>query len=148
MEDGEAIARVFEPSMPGPETQPLFDLARELGIGFYLGYAELTGDGRRFNTSVLVDETGGIVGRYRKIHLPGHADHKPEAPFQHLEKKYFEVGNEGFSVWPTMATKIGMCICNDRRWPEAFRVMGLQSAEIVALGYNTPSHNKIGRAHV
>src|SRR3546814_2902995 len=97
MEDGEAIARVFEPSMPGPETQPLFDLARELGIGFYLGYAELTGDGRRFNTSVLVDETGGIVGRYRKIHLPGHADHKPEAPFQHLEKKYFEVGNEGRS---------------------------------------------------
>src|SRR3546814_8720498 len=79
MEDGEAIARFFEPSMPGPETQPLFDLARALGIGFYLGYAELTGDGRRFNTSVLVDETGGIVGRYRKIHLPGHADPKPEA---------------------------------------------------------------------
>lgn len=141
MEDDEAVKRFFEPSMPGPETQPLFDLARELGIGFYLGYAELTEDGRRFNTSVLVDEKGQTVGRYRKIHLPGHADHKPEAPFQHLEKKYFEVGNGGFGVWPTMETKIGMCICNDRRWPEAFRVMGLQSAEIVALGYNTPSHN-------
>src|SRR3546814_6263553 len=106
-----------------PRTYTLFPYTT-----LFRSYAELTGDGRRFNTSVLVDGTGGIVGRYRKIHLPGHADHKPEAPFQHLEKKYFEVGNEGFSVWPTMATKIGMCICNDRRWPEAFRVMGLQSA--------------------
>jgi predicted amidohydrolase len=81
------------------------------------------------------------VGRYRKVHLPGHDDHKPAAPFQHLEKKYFQVGNEGFKVWDTMDTRMGMCICNDRRWPETFRVMGLQSAEVVVLGYNTPSHN-------
>jgi predicted amidohydrolase len=40
-----------------------------------------------------------------------------------------------------MDTRMGMCICNDRRWPETFRVMGLQSAEVVVLGYNTPSHN-------
>ncbi len=51
------------------------------------------------------------------------------------------MGNEGFKVFETLDTKIGMCICNDRRWPETFRVMGLQSAEIVALGYNTPSQN-------
>ena len=51
------------------------------------------------------------------------------------------VGDEGFKVWSTVGTKIGMCICNDRRWPETFRVMGLQSAEVVVLGYNTPSHN-------
>lgn len=141
MSEEEAVERFFERSMPGPETQPLFDLAAEFGIGFYLGYAELTPDGRRFNTSILTDEKARIVGRYRKIHLPGHAHHIPTAPFQHLEKKFFEVGNEGFKVWETLGARIGMCICNDRRWAETYRVMGLQSAEIVALGYNTPSWN-------
>ncbi|RYZ03111.1 MAG: N-carbamoyl-D-amino-acid hydrolase, partial [Comamonadaceae bacterium] len=140
-DEAEVDARFFEPSMPGPETQVLFDLARTLGIGFYLGYAERTEDGRHFNTAVLVDDKASIVGRYRKVHLPGHSHHIPEAPFQHLEKKYFEVGNEGFKVWNALGTQVGMCICNDRRWPETFRVMGLQSAEIVALGYNTPSLN-------
>ncbi len=141
MADQEEVDRFFERSMPNAATQPLFDAARKYGIGFYLGYAELTPDGQRFNTAVMVDQAGNIVGRYRKVHLPGHADHKPQAPFQHLEKRYFEVGNEGFKVWNTMGTKIGMCICNDRRWPETFRVMSLQSAELVVLGYNTPSHN-------
>ena len=65
----------------------------------------------------------------------------PEAPFQHLEKRYFDVGNEGFKVWRAFDAVVGMCICNDRRWPETYRVMGLQGAEIVALGYNTPTLN-------
>lgn len=141
MDDTEVNARFFEASMPGPVTQPLFDLGRELGIGFYLGYAELTTEGQRFNTSILVDEQARIVARYRKIHLPGHSDHKPDAPFQHLEKKYFEVGNEGFGVTPMLGTLIGQCLCNDRRWPETYRVMSLQSARLVVLGYNTPSWN-------
>jgi predicted amidohydrolase len=141
MSDQTEIDRFFERSMPNAATQPLFDEAKKLEVGFYLGYAELTLQGERFNTSVLVDRRGTLVGRYRKVHLPGHAEHKPAAPFQHLEKRYFQVGNEGFKVWKTMGTSIGMCICNDRRWPETFRVMGLQSAELVVLGYNTPSHN-------
>ncbi|MEO7405168.1 MAG: N-carbamoyl-D-amino-acid hydrolase [Burkholderiales bacterium] len=139
--DQAEVDRFFEREMPSAATRPLFDEAKRRGIGFYLGYAELTPAGEHFNTAILVDQTGAIVGRYRKVHLPGHSDHKSAAPFQHLEKKYFEVGNEGFKVWRTMDTKIGMCICNDRRWPETFRVMGLQSAEVVALGFNTPSWN-------
>lgn len=141
MSQEEAQARYFETDMPGPETQALFDEARKLGIGFYLGYAELTAEGRPFNTSILVDKTGRIVGKYRKIHLPGHDDHKADAPFQHLEKKYFNVGDKTFGVWDTLGAKIGMCLCNDRRWPETWRVMSLQSAEVVVLGYNTPSLN-------
>lgn len=141
MAEQEEIDRFFERSMPNAATQPLFDAARQYGIGFYLGYAELTPEGHRFNSAVLVDRSGTIIGHYRKVHLPGHSDHKPQAPFQHLEKRYFEVGDEGFKVWNTMDTKVGMCICNDRRWPETFRVMSLQSAELVVLGYNTPSHN-------
>jgi predicted amidohydrolase len=133
MEDqAEVDARFFEKELPSKETQPLFDEAKKLGIGFYIGYAELTAQKRRFNTSILVGPDGKIVGKYRKVHLPGHADHKPKAAFQHLEKKYFEVGDLGFRVWRFMDTITGMLICNDRRWPEAFRV---------ALGFNTPTEN-------
>jgi len=144
MTDQNEIDRFFEREMPGSEIRPLFDLARELGVGFYLGYAELTqekGELHRYNTSILVERGGQIIGRYRKIHLPGHSEHLPDAPFQHLEKRYFEVGNDGFKVWRVFDAVIGMCICNDRRWPETFRVMGLQGVEIVALGYNTPTEN-------
>ena len=145
MEDqAEVDAKYFERSLPSAETQPLFDEAKKLGIGFYIGYAELTeekGKLRRFNTAVLVGPDGTFVGKYRKVHLPGHADHKPKAAFQHLEKKYFEVGDLGFRVWRYLDTITGMLICNDRRWPEAFRVLALQGAEIVALGFNTPTEN-------
>lgn len=144
MTDQAEIDKFFESQMPSPETQPLFELARDLGIGFYLGYAELTeeaGRTRRFNTSILVGPDGRIIGRYRKIHLPGHSEHLPKAPFQHLEKRYFDVGNEGFKVWRILDSIVGMCICNDRRWPETYRVMGLQGVEIIALGYNTPVAN-------
>src|SRR5258705_11402140 len=142
MEDqAEVDARFFEKSIPSKETQPLFDEAKKLGIGFYIGYAELTPDNHRYNAAILVAPDGRIIGKYRKVHLPGHADHKPKAAFQHLEKKYFEVGDLGFRVWRYMDTITGMLICNDRRWPEAFRVLALQGAEIVALGFNTPTEN-------
>ena len=140
IEDEAELDSFFEESMPGPETRALFDAARELGIGFHLGYAEIDG-GRRFNTAILVDKAGDIVARYRKIHLPGHRAHEPGRDFQHLEKRYFEVGNLGFPVWEVMGGRLGMLICNDRRWPEAFRVLGLQGVELVLIGYNTPTFN-------
>lgn len=141
MEEREAQERFFETAMPNAQVQPLFDEARKLGMGFYLGYAELTPEGLPFNTAITVDRAGSIVGKYRKIHLPGHAEHKPQAPFQHLEKKFFQVGDLGFRVFDADGVRTGMCICNDRRWPETYRVMALQGAELVVLGYNTPSVN-------
>ena len=141
MTDQAEVDAFFEREMPSAETRPLFEAAARHGIGFYLGYAELTPEGRRYNTSILVDDTGHLVGKYRKVHLPGHAEHEPERPWQHLEKRYFEVGDLGFPVWRTMGGAMGMCICNDRRWPETFRVMGLQGVELVMLGYNTPDRN-------
>jgi predicted amidohydrolase len=141
MTEEAAHARFFETAMPSAETQPLFDEAKKLGVGFYLGYAELTEGKVGYNTSILVNQQAEIVGKYRKIHLPGHADHKVDAPFQHLEKKFFAVGDLGFRVFDTMGARFGMCLCNDRRWPETYRVLALQSAEIVVLGYNTPSMN-------
>lgn len=134
------VDRFFETQMPNDAVMPLFELARELGVGFSLGYAELTDDGAHFNTSILVDAGGNIVGKYRKIHLPGHREHEPWRAFQHLEKRYFEPGNLGFPVFEAFGGRLGMCICNDRRWPETFRVLGLQGVELTLLGYNTPVH--------
>jgi predicted amidohydrolase len=139
-EEPEWIDRWFEREMPSAETQPLFEEAAKLGVGFHLGYGELTPEGRHFNTAILVDRAGRIVGKYRKIHLPGHASHEPWRPFQHLEKRYFEKGDYGFPVFDAFDGKVGMCICNDRRWPETWRMLGLGGAELVVLGYNTPLH--------
>jgi predicted amidohydrolase len=141
MTDQAEIDSWFELEMPGTTTQPLFEGAARFGIGISFGYAELTPDGRHFNTSILVDRRGSIVGKYRKVHLPGHADFDPQRSFQHLEKRYFQPGDLGFPVWRTMGGIFGMCICNDRRWPETYRVMGLQGVEMIVLGYNTPSAN-------
>jgi len=146
VDDPNDVEKYFENQMPSPETMPLFELARSKGIGFYLGYAERTEEGGKphhFNTSVLIGPDGRMIGKYRKVHLPGHDDHRPNVPYQHLEKKYFEVGNLGFNVWKMFEkeVRIGQCICNDRRWPETFRVMSLKGAEMVVLGYNTPTDN-------
>jgi len=144
MEDQAEIDAFFEREMPGNETAPLFSEARGLNIAFALGYAELTQEGgrtRRFNTKILTDKAGRIVSKYRKIHLPGHAEHEPWRAFQHLEKRYFEVGNLSWPVVRALGANIGMMICNDRRWPESYRVMGLQDVEMILLGYNTPRHN-------
>jgi len=150
MEDQAEIDAFFEREMPGPETRPLFDEAARLGMAFCLGYAELIQEGgalRRYNTSILVDRAGRIVGKYRKVHLPGHGEHEPWRPFQHLEKRYFDVGDLGFPVWRTLGGVLGMCICNDRRWPETYRVMALQGVEMILLGYNTPVHNPPAPEH-
>jgi predicted amidohydrolase len=141
MEDQSEVDKWFETEMPGPATQPLFDAARQHGIAITFGYAEKTLDGHHFNTSILTDKSGQIVGKYRKIHLPGHSEFDTERAFQHLEKRYFEPGDLGFPVWRNLNAWMGMCICNDRRWPEVYREMGLQGVELITLGYNTPSVN-------
>lgn len=130
----------YETSMPSPVTQPLFDEARRLSIGFSLGYAELTPDGHRFNTQILVEKDGSVVAKYHKVHIPGHEHHEPDRPFQHAERYYFAPGPEGFGVWKAFGARVGMMICNDRRWPETYRVMGLKGVEMILCGYNTPIH--------
>ena len=141
IEDQAELESYYEINMPSATTQPLFDEAKKLGIGFYLGYAELlieNGAKRYFNTSILVNKNSKIICTYRKVHLPGHEKPQPDRDFQHLEKRYFEPGNLGFPVVKGFGGNMGMAICNDRRWPETYRVMGLQDVEMIMLGYNTP----------
>ena len=134
----------YEEGLPSPAMVPLFEEAKRLGVGFYLGYAEKVTEGgetHRFNTAVLVAPNGDILGKYRKIHLPGTKDPIGDLEFEHLEKRYFEVGDLGFPTFATPSGRFGMCICNDRRWPETFRTMALRGAEVFMLGYNTPTRN-------
>ena len=148
--ESEALDHYFERGMPNPAVQSLFDRARALGIGFYVGYAELTSDGQRFNCSILVDGDGEILGRYRKVHLPGTVEPRAGAAYQQLEKRYFEYGDLGFPAFkagPNWCNAImGMMICNDRRWPEAWRVLGLQGVELVCVGYNSAAYDPNGGA--
>jgi N-carbamoyl-D-amino-acid hydrolase len=130
----------YERAMPNEATQPLFDEARRLGIGFCLGYALLDADGHRWNVQTLVEGDGSIVATYRKTHIPGHEHNEPDRPFQHAERYYFEPSPDGFGVWRAFGGLMGMMICNDRRWPETYRVMGLQGVEMILCGYNTPIH--------
>jgi predicted amidohydrolase len=139
-EDRDEIDAWFEVEMPGPDTKPLFEEAQALGVGFCLGYAERTPDGHHYNSQVLVDPEGSVVATYRKVHIPGHETPEPDRPFQHLERYYFEPGPDGFGVWRAFDGVVGMMICNDRRWPETYRVMGLQGVELILCGYNTPIH--------
>jgi len=141
MPDWKEVDTWFETEMPNAATMPLFERARDLGVAMTFGYAELTPEGRRFNTSIVTNRKGEIIGKYRKVHLPGHDEYDPARAFQHLEKRYFEPGDLGFNVWRNEGVIMGMAICNDRRWPETYRCMGLQGVELITIGYNTPSVN-------
>lgn len=142
IEDEEEMLSFFEREMPSEATQPLFDEAARLGIGFCLGYAEVLTDDEgvthRYNTQILVDRDGSEVAKFRKIHIPGHSERQDWRPFQHAERHFFESGPDGFGVWRAFGGIVGMAICNDRRWSETYRVMGLQGVELILIGYNTP----------
>ncbi|KAK2046669.1 carbon-nitrogen hydrolase [Colletotrichum somersetense] len=131
------------------QTKPLFDKAKELGVDISVGFAEKTDDGETFNSCIYYHaKTGSILSKYRKVHLPGDFEPfaDPDATNQ-LEKRYFKPGDLGFNAFrvpdlvePTKERGepiFGMMICNDRRWAESWRVLGLQGVEVVLCGYNT-----------
>lgn len=137
IEDRAELLSYYDLDTPFARVSSFFTRAAELGIAVVMGYAEQTAEGRLFNSSVLADEAGDVALKYRKIHLPGFGEPQ-EAEHQLLEKRYFEVGDLGFPVAAWKRTRVGLAICNDRRWAETYRMMALQRAEIVCLGYNTP----------
>ena len=138
----------FEREMPNAGVRPLFDRARALGVGFYLGYAEMTPERVRYNSAILVQPDGSVLGQYRKVHLPGSVEPRAGEHYQQLEKRYFAYGDRGFPAFRAGAAWqggiLGMMICNDRRWPEAWRVLGLQGVELVCVGYNSAAYDPNG----
>ncbi|KAK5047509.1 hypothetical protein LTR84_006606 [Exophiala bonariae] len=155
--------------LTSPTTAAFFSEARRLSVDVSLGFAERTPEGEGFNTSIYYSaSTHSILSKYRKIHLPGFVDPLPDPnAINQLEKKYFQPGNLGFTAFRAPAlvgittehsdsTKVprsssereamrgdpifGMIICNDRRWPEAWRCLALQGTEVVFCGYNTQGY--------
>ncbi|KAK0266675.1 hypothetical protein LTR91_022525 [Friedmanniomyces endolithicus] len=148
IDDADELASWFEHGdvTTSGNTAPLFDKARQLGVDISLGFAEAAESGERFNSSIYYHaKSGNVLSKYRKIHLPGDFEpfDDPEAVNQ-LEKRYFKPGDLGFQAFrvPDLAESsepiMGMMICNDRRWTEAWRCLGLQGVEVVLCGYNTP----------
>lgn len=134
-------ARWFEQEMPSPLTRPIWDVATRAGITFCLPYAEACGD-TPFNSSAVVLPNGEVAGKYRKTHIPGFTEPQPGRTFTGLEKRYFVDGDLPFPVYDTPKAKLGVLICYDRRFPEAYRSYQLAGAELVLIGYNTGTRER------
>jgi N-carbamoyl-D-amino-acid hydrolase len=125
----------FETEVPPKCLEPLLRRAGQAGVACHVGFAEKAG-AKYFNTAILTDERGALAGMYRKIHLPGVT--KPDGYAQVYEPYFFSVGDTGFRVFPTRKAQVGIAVCQDRRFPESYRSLGVLGAEIVLIGYNTP----------
>src|SRR5258706_5960563 len=108
------IDAFFETEMPSAATKPLFEEAAHVGVGFSLGFAELTPHGHHYNSQILVGPDGVEIGRYRKVHLPGHEEYEAWRAFQHLERRYFEPGPGSFPALDAFCGNLGMAKCTDR----------------------------------
>lgn len=115
----------FMETVPGPSTDELAICCRELGVHVIAGLLEVDAD-KCFNTAVLVGPRG-LVGKYRKIHLP----------FLGIDR-FIDHGNQPFRVYQTPIGNIGMHICYDCNFPESARVMALLGTDILALPTNWP----------
>jgi predicted amidohydrolase len=125
----------FETEVPPKALEPLLRRAAEARVAVHVGFCEKAG-GRYFNTALLTDRDGRLCGTFRKIHLPG--TKAPDGFAQVYEPYYFEHGDTGYRVWDCAGARVGIAICQDRRYPESYRALALQGAEIILIGYNTP----------
>lgn len=109
--------------VPGPSTERLAALARELDVTIVAGLFERRAAGIYHNTAVVIDRTRGYIGKYRKMHIPD--DHR------YHEKFYFAPGDLGFAAIRTESAELGVLVCWDQWFPEAARMTALSGAEIL-----------------
>ena len=133
----------FAETIPGNTTDAFSKLAKELGIVIIVPIFEKASEGSYYNSAVTIDADGGILGVYRKIHIP----------FDPLfyEKNYFKDGNLGYRVYKTRFASIGILICYDQWFPEAARINALMGADIIfyptAIGWIEGYHSQDGDWH-
>jgi N-carbamoylputrescine amidase len=129
-------------TIPGPSTDALTHLARELGIVIVASLFEKRSAGLYHNTATIIDANGELLGKYRKMHIP-------DDPLYH-EKFYFAPGDLGFKSWKTARGNLGVCVCWDQWYPEAARLTALRGAEIIfyptAIGWHPKEKKKFGKA--
>jgi beta-ureidopropionase len=107
----------------GPTTQRFMSVAKELGMVMVLPMYEVVQAGVYYNTAAVIDADGTYLGKFRKQHIPQVKGF--------WEKFYFRPGNGGYPVFDTAVGKVGVYICYDRHFPEGWRALGLNGAEIV-----------------
>lgn len=112
-----------EPIPDGPTTKRFQALAKELGMVLILPMYEIVQPGLYYNTAAVIDADGKYLGKYRKQHIPQVKGF--------WEKYYFTPGSGGYPVFDTAVGKVGVYICYDRHFPEGWRALGLNGAEIV-----------------
>lgn len=110
-------------SIPGPGTEALGALARELGCVIVASLFERRAPGLYHNTAVVLDSNGAIAGRYRKMHIPDDPGY--------YEKYYFTPGDQGFTPVDTSLGRLGVMVCWDQWYPEGARLMALAGADIL-----------------
>jgi len=113
----------FAEPIPGPLTNRMQKKAKEHGMVLIVPMYEKEMAGVYYNTSVVFDADGKMLGKYRKNHIPHVSGF--------WEKFYFKPGNLGYPVFATSYAKIGVYTCYDRHIPEGARILGLNGAEIV-----------------
>jgi N-carbamoylputrescine amidase len=131
--------RLAEP-VPGPTTERLGAVARELHVVIVASLFEKRAEGLYHNTAAVIDADGRYLGKYRKMHIP-------DDP-QFYEKFYFTPGDLGFRVWDTAVGKLGVLVCWDQWYPEAARLTAMQGAEMLiyptAIGWLPPEKDEYG----
>lgn len=119
-------------SIPGPSTETLAPLAKELGVVIIASLFEKRAEGLYHNTTAVMDADGSYLGKYRKMHIPDDPGY--------YEKFYFTPGDMGYKVFKTKFATIGVLICWDQWYPEAARITALMGAEMLfyptAIGWN------------
>lgn len=126
--------------IPGPTTETLGRLARELSVAVVASIFERRAAGLYHNTAVVIDADGSLMGLYRKTHIP-------DDPL-YYEKYYFTPGDLGFKVFPTRFGKVGTLVCWDQWYPEAARITALRGAEVLvyptAIGWHPKEKAEYG----
>jgi len=124
--------KLAEP-IPGPTSDALSQVAKELGVVIIASLFEKRAQGLYHNTTAVLDADGSYLGKYRKMHIP-------DDP-AYFEKFYFTPGDLGYKVFKTKFATIGVLICWDQWYPEAARLTALAGAEVLfyptAIGWAT-----------
>jgi predicted amidohydrolase len=126
----------FETEVPPKALEPLLRRAAAARVAVHVGFCEKA-NGRYYNTALLTDRDGRLSGTFRKIHLPG--TRAVDGYAQVYEPYYFAYGDTGYRVFDCAGARVGIAICQDRRYPESYRCLALQGAEVILIGYNTPT---------
>jgi N-carbamoylputrescine amidase len=142
-EENAALFDLAEP-IPGPSTEALSSIAKELQVSIVASLFEKRAQGLYHNTAAILDADGSLLGLYRKMHIP-------DDPL-YYEKFYFTPGDLGFQNFETRYSRIGVLVCWDQWYPEGARITSLQGANVLfyptAIGWHPAEKAQYGEAQL